>query len=126
MYITTGCHSLTSFARYLDPVHCLPTRTCVWDLIFGVFDTTYLLIMLKAKRYLHSNGSSFQFLVDEDKAIHDGTEFDSSGVLVKAHKGRDASIVAAWKWLKIHLPKDVVTQEFIEGTGWLRSELYGI
>ena len=86
----------------------------------------HLLIMLKAKRYLHSNGSSFQFLVDEDKAIHDGTEFDSSGVLVKAHKGRDASIIGAWKWLKIHLPKDVVTQEFIEGTGWLRSELYGI
>ena len=86
----------------------------------------YLLIMLKVKRYLHTNGSSFQFLIDEDKAIHDGTEFNSSGVLVKAHKGRDASIVAAWKWLKIHLPKDVVTQEFIEGTGWLRSELYGI
>ena len=85
-----------------------------------------LLIMLKAKRYLHSNGSSFQFLVDEDKAIHDGTEFDSSGVLVKAHKGRDASIIAAWKWLKIHLPKDVVTQEFKQDTGRLRSELYGI
>ena len=113
-------------ARKLDPVHCLPTRRHVWDLNFGVLDTIYLLIMLKAKRYLHTSGSSFQFLVDEDKAIHDGTEFDSSGVLVKAHKGRDASIVAAWKWLKIHLPKDVVTQEFIEGTGWLRSELYGI
>ncbi len=75
-------------ARYLDPVHCLPTRRHVWDLIFGVIDTIYLLIMLKAKRYLHTNGSSFQFLVDEDKAIHDGTEFDSSGVLVKAHKGK--------------------------------------
>ena len=85
--------------------------------------------MLKAKRYLHTDGSSFQFLVDEDKANHDGTEFDSSGVLVKAHKGRDASIVAAWKWLKIHhFPKAgcVVTQEFKEGTGWLRSEPYGI
>ena len=44
---------------------------------------------------MDSNGSSFQFLVDEDKAIHDGTEFDSSGVQVKAH-GRDASIIAAW------------------------------
>ena len=85
--------------------------------------------MLKAKRYLSSSGASFQMLIDEDLNLQDGTEFDSSGVLVKAHKGRDASIVAAWKWLKIHhFPKAgcVVTQEFKEGTGWLRSEPYGI
>ena len=113
-------------ARKLDPVHHLPTRRYVWDLNFGVLDTIYLLIMLKAKRYLSSNGTSFEMLIDEDLNLQDGTEFDSSGVLVKAHKGRDASIIGAWKWLKIHLPKDVVTQEFIEGTGWLRSELYGI
>ena len=80
--------------------------------------------MLKAKRYLHSSGSSFQFLVDEDKAIHDGTEFDSSGVLVKAHKGRDASIIAAWSWLKARQGANktasdtVVTQQFKEGIGW--------
>ena len=82
--------------------------------------------MLEARRYLHSDGSSFQFLIDEDKAIHDGTEFDSSGVLVKAHKGRDASIVGAWKWLKATRMKGVVIQEFKEGTGWLRSERYVI
>ena len=74
--------------------------------------------MLKAKRYLHTDGSSFEFLVDKDKAIHDGAEFDSSGVLVKAHKGRDGSIIAAWNWLKARASSQVVTQQFKEGTGW--------
>ena len=45
LYITTGCHSLTSFARYLYPVHCLPTRRHVWDLIFGVDDSLPLLLL---------------------------------------------------------------------------------
>tara|TARA_R100000734_G_C3225104_1_gene35164 strand:- start:222 stop:470 length:249 start_codon:yes stop_codon:yes gene_type:complete len=82
--------------------------------------------MLKAKRYLSSNGASFQMLIDEDLNLQDGTEFDSSGVLVKAHKGRDASIIGAWKWLKATRMKGVVIQEFKEGTGWLRSERYVI
>ena len=74
--------------------------------------------MLKAKRYLHTDGSSFQFLVNKDKDIHDGIEFDYSGVLVKAHKGRDASIIAAWNWLKARGADKIVTQQFKEGTGW--------
>jgi len=82
--------------------------------------------MLKAKRYLSSNGASFQMLIDEDLNLQDGTEFDSSGVLVKAHKGRDASIIGAWKWLKATRMKGVVVQEFKEGTGWIRSERYVI
>tara|TARA_B100000683_G_scaffold264345_1_gene293790 strand:- start:89 stop:346 length:258 start_codon:yes stop_codon:yes gene_type:complete len=85
--------------------------------------------MLKAKRYLSSNGASFQMLIDEDLNLQDATEFDSSGTLVKVHKGRDAAGVGAWRWLKIHyLPKteSVITQEFKEGTGWLRCEPYGI
>jgi len=74
--------------------------------------------MLKAKRYLHTDGSSFEFLVNKDKDIHDGIEFDYSGVLVKAHEGRDASIIAAWNWLKARGADKVVTQQFKEGTGW--------
>ena len=74
--------------------------------------------MLKAKRYLHTDGSCFEFLIDEDKAIHDGIEFNSSGVLVKAYKGRDPSIIAAWNWLKARPSNKVVTQQFKEGTGW--------
>jgi len=80
--------------------------------------------MLKAKRYLHTDGSCFEFLIDEDKAIHDGIEFNSSGVLVKAYKGRDPSIIAAWNWLKARQGANktasdtVVTQQFKEGIGW--------